>query len=374
MTNDYDEYSAHVHNLKSILSISCAKAPTILFAVDSGSRMHGTATASSDKDIEAIYVPSIEQLFMVETPPDFRVRQAADGTPIGENDKMTPGGVEINYHSIQSFLRDLLAGSSYAVEIAYSVLQGNYRNYAVNAGLDDSLVKNLLSEFLSKFKTKAFFKMVEYAQTQAFKYIAKGERLADVQALNVLVTQALTEVPDKLTREQKLKFKLNAALPDGTSMVDRLVARGYSIVDVEGHVKPTQALLFNQRQYLTSSSINSLSEALKGLMSKYGGRAVEAAYSSVDYKSMYHAVRVYQEVEEFITQGTITLPRKNTQELLDIKYGKMGVDDVKALIASLNTKLIALMDSSTLPELTPELKAEAQMWTYTKLKYLYELV
>jgi len=94
----------------------------------------------------------------------------------------------------------------------------------------------------------------------------------------------------------------------------------------------------------------------------------------VDWKSLSHAVRVYQQVIELLETGFITFPRKNAKFLLDVKKGHHDIEDIKKLLASLDDKVNALLEVSTLPEVSEEFRAKVEGEVLLPfLKKLYQL-
>lgn len=67
-----------------------------------------------------------------------------------------------------------------------------------------------------------------------------------------------------------------------------------------------------------------------------------------DTKYAYHIQRLIEEGKELLTTGTITLPRPNAQELLDIRNGKLTYDEFMNKVQDFETEFKDLYDKSPL--------------------------
>ena len=112
--------------------------------------------------------------------------------------------------------------------------------------------------------------------------------------------------------------------------------------------------------------------AVDKLIAGYGERSTRAAESSVDFKSLSHAVRVYEQAIELLDTGTLTFPRPNAADLLAIKQGKADLDAVKDRLRTLDNEVREKMLTSTVRERTPELLEQFDKWLLANLQSLYE--
>lgn len=76
---------------------------------------------------------------------------------------------------------------------------------------------------------------------------------------------------------------------------------------------------------------------------------LEAAYG-YDTKFAMHLIRLLGEAKEFVESGTITLPRPNAAELIQIRLGKYQLSEVIAWAKRLQQEAAEAKDRSALPE------------------------
>ena len=133
-----------------------------------------------------------------------------------------------------------------------------------------------------------------------------------------------------------------------------------------------RTLKLNGREYLETTTLPHLITAVEKLCDQYGDRSTRASETDVDWKSLSHAVRVYQQVIELLETETVTFPRQNAVELLKIKSGQVPLDDVKMQLQELDDKVNELLKVTTLPEVTQEFRAEVEEILYTWLCHQYD--
>jgi len=81
-------------------------------------------------------------------------------------------------------------------------------------------------------------------------------------------------------------------------------------------------------------------EVLNGLIKDYGHRVKKIENNSiVEWKSIAHAVRSYEQAIELCSTGSITFPRTNTDFLLKIVNGQLPAVDVLQHLEQCDAKL-----------------------------------
>jgi hypothetical protein len=130
-------------------------------------------------------------------------------------------------------------------------------------------------------------------------------------------------------------------------------------------------LKLNGREYLETTSLENFLTAVQKLADQYGERSTNASKTDVDWKSLMHAVRVYQQVLELLNTGTISFPRENTDYLLQIRRGELTLDAVKDNLRKLDDLVNATLATTNLPEVTESFKDEVEDVLHAWLKALY---
>lgn len=316
----------------------------ILFTIEYGSRLYGTATPTSDTDKKAIYLPELDALLLGKKSEIYKARFDAEGNTLGVNDNMPANGVETEFIPLQTFVRDYLNGQTYALETAHA-----YRLFG-----ESGYMKDLANELIAGFTTSNVKAMTGFAAKQTFDYVKRGERLNAAKKL----LEILSEVPGNYTLDE---------------VMGRVAEKtGLNIVPVE---KPAgmRGLELNGRVYLETTKISHLVPVIQKLIDSYGERSITASLSSTEWKSMSHAIRVYQQAIELLQTGRITFPRPNAVQLLEIKEGKIPGEEVKQLLSRLEAAVESALITTHLPEKTPELSQALEEWLLKKLRELYSL-
>jgi hypothetical protein len=349
-----------------------------LFTVQYGSKLYGTNTAASDTDLKTVYLPELGDLLMAKPPKIFKKRFDAQGQPLGDGTSMPPDGVETEYIPFQTFVRDFINGQTYALEIGHAM-------YSKHLGLPKNKQNTVrevswVVELVENFSNSEVQSMTGFAAKQVWDYIKRGERLNE--ATNVL---------DVLKRHESL-------LRTGGHVVRLDTQLAYSDVELGGDVVYTSTVLdevsrecslpigqsvnnnrtmrtleLNGRSYLETTEVEHLCAQVQKLISKYGDRSTAAAETDVDWKSISHAVRVYEQSIELLETGRITFPRKNAAHLLEIKSGRVSLDEVKSELSRLDEEVLQKIQASSVRKKTPELVTAAEQWLLLALRGLYGL-
>lgn len=337
----------------------------VMFMVQYGSRLYGTSTPESDTDLKAIFLPNIDDVLLGKRMSSTKARFDADGVKITDDTQsMSAGGVETEFIPFQTFVRDFVQGQTYAVECAFAILEQGPSSPSINGQREYELV----FEMVQKFKNSQVYSMVSFAQKQTFDYVRRGERLNHLEAVESALMEAM------------MHFFGDPVMPRldtwlGSSQILDVVARDAGLkTDVSvNNNKSQRTLELNGRSYLESTRLDHILEQVRKQIRKYGDRSAQAAEVDVDYKSLSHAVRVYQQSIELLDNGGITFPRPNAAELLTIKQGRANLEEVKAKLEELDAEVLKKQASSTLQDKTPALVTQAEQWLLRALRELYDL-
>jgi hypothetical protein len=338
----------------------------VMFMVEYGSRLYGTNTASSDTDLKAIFLPDIDDVLLGKRMSSTKARFDAAGVKItDDNQPMPANGVETEFIPFQTFVRDFVQGQTYAVEVAFAILNQGPSAPTPTCELEFRLVQDLVSQFANA----EVYSMVSFAQKQTFDYVRRGERLNEA----LKVQKALRETLLLFATDPKMP-RLDSTFSDGTVVLDYIAAETELPTSVSvNNNKEQRTLELNGRSYLWSTRLDHIVEQVDKLVDKYGERTTQAAETVVDFKSLSHAVRVYQQSIELLETGKITFPRPNAAELLVIKQGRADLDAVKLELNRLDEEVLKKIAVSTVRKKTPELVAQAEQWLLRALRALYDL-
>lgn len=334
-----------------------------------GSRLYGTATPTSDTDEKVIYVPSLDSLLLGKKLTIYKERVDAQGNKVPDNVSMPDGGVETEHIPLQTFVRDFVRGQAYALEVAYAYVGRGKPAPGVVYSIELETY-HFLQQLIEKFGNSDVYSMVSFAKKQTLDYVHRGERLnkaiAVLEVIERYIKKAITDGYEPLPRLDTLHN--NKPILDWVAL-----DTGLKIGTSTNGNRAMRTLELNGRSYLETTDLDHLAIQLRKVIDAYGARTNAAAEQAVDFKSLSHAVRVYQQAIELLDTGWITFPRQNAAELLAIKRGEADLENVKELLNQLDAEVQAKVLASSIQKRTPELEEAAEKWLLKQLHVLYVL-
>lgn len=337
-----------------------------LFKAIYGSHLYGSSTPTSDQDFKEIYLPSLDSLLLAHKPKIFKKRFDVAGNPIAEGETMPANGSETEFIPFQTFVRDFVAGQTYAVEVAFAYIQDRNNK--------DKFMNELMQELVQKFITSEVHSMVGFARKQTLDYVHRGKRLNEAVKIRKVLQEHLNffGAPGLQVRlDVPLTFMTNGVLIQSTVLDEVAKETGLKIGSSVNSNKTLRTLELNGRSYLETTELGHLIAQLDKLIVQYGERSTAAAQTDVDHKSLSHALRVYQQSIELLETGKITFPRANAEYLLSVKQGKISPEFIKNELEYLDTRIQELLQTSTVQKRTTELEAAAENWLLEQLNKLY---
>jgi len=376
----------------------------LLTAITYGSHLYGTNSETSDHDFKAVYLPELQDLLLCKSLGVKRYRFDKDGNTIGDGDTMPADGYEAEHTPVQKFVRDFLGGQTYAVETVFAVLHGAHHLHAPKAKMTAKSSRTTPSQkrlyawdrfevlctlLATKYVHRNVNGMVGFAVKQTFDYVRRGERLNSAKAVLDVLTDTL-KFYERTADERFMKFDANKIRLDTVShyihpasnfveaqtVLDHVAREtGLELGSTVNNNKTMRTLKLNGREYLETTTLPHLIYAVEKLVDQYGDRSARASEVDVDWKSLSHAVRVYQQVIELLETGFITFPRKNAKFLLDVKKGEHDIEGIKRLLGKLDDKVNELLEVTTLPEVDETFRKKVEDKVLLPfLRDLYELL
>lgn len=337
----------------------------VLASVTYGSKLYGTSTPTSDDDFKTVYLPSKKNMMLGKPLKVLKFRFDASGKPIGDDSLSMPdNGYEAEHTPVQKFVNDWLGGQAYAVETVFAVLQGYADAHYGNE--HKSKFVELCEVLVKDFRIKNLQGMTGFAQKQVFDYIRRGERLNFAKA----VLKEIHFMQDEFFKEAKGP-RLDTKYKDKFVLDYIADSTGLKIGQSTSQNSVMRTLELNGRQYLDTTTLVDLERAVQKLVDQYGERSTKASETDVDWKSLSHALRVYQQVIELLETGTIVFPRHNSEFLLSVKQGHVPLEDVKNILRELDDEVTLKLEASTLPDSTQELKSKLDVVMYDWLEQVY---
>lgn len=336
----------------------------VMFQITYGSKLYGTSTPTSDTDLKSVYLPVIDDLLLGRKLVATKSRVDEFGVNVPDKQSMPERGIENEYIPFQTFVRDFVKGQTYAVEIAFAILVDGPQAPDRQSEREFEMVQDMVE----LFGNNEVYSMVGFAQKQTLDYVHRGERLNEATRIRDVVLQLSTNVGTDV------KLRLDTPWSETETYFDEVVRQtGLKTSTTTNNNRVMQTLELNGRSYVETTELSHLLQQLNKLIDGYGERTNAAAEVDVDFKSLSHAVRVYQQSIELLDTGHITFPRPNAAELLFIKQGKQDLELTKEVLKSLDAEVLAKMKTTKVRSRTPQLEAQAEQWLLARLRELYDL-
>jgi hypothetical protein len=346
----------------------------VVCAIQHGSHLYGTANEHSDYDFKCVYLPSLRQTtFSVRPPGVRRIRYDKDGNTVGDREALNAGGSESEHFTVTDFVAGFCAGQAWAFEFLFAVLQNrmiDLRHDSIGTNSRRETCSQLFYELchvLADNPHRNVQPMLGFAVKQTMDYVHRGERLAVTRR----VADAIYGAWVICGLEPKLR--LDSMLPDQQlTVLDHIANTArVEIGRSTNGGREFRTLTVNGREYLETMPLREFHRSISALIESYGARSTRAEQDGVDWKSLSHAVRVYDQIVEYLDLGTMVFPRPNPVHLLAIKNGELPLEFVKQRITSLELCVNSMLMDSKLPDPTPEWTARVfdQCWPLVRTMY-----
>ena len=294
-----------------------------------GSHLYGTATKDSDVDIKAVYLPSARDILLQKVQPiisESRLKESGE--------KNTAEDVDYESYSPERFLKLLAEGQTVGLDMLFSPDSSMLTE-------PDPLWRNIQG-LAPRILNKKAVPFVNYCRRQANKYGIKGLRVAAARQALEFLTQA------------EKQYGASEKLVCVASEIEKLTESSeFLIIGEMIHPNGSTSSYFeiSGKKALLSASIQSARTIAQSLVDEYGERALIAEKNEgIDWKALYHAVRVGREAIEFLSTHRITFPRPEAEHLLAIKQGKLQFVEVSKEIETILEDVETAAELSTLPE------------------------
>lgn len=302
-----------------------------------GSDLYGCRTATSDTDWKGVHVPSATELVMQNAQ---SVISKSTGSSAQKN---TADDIDDESFSVLKFFSMLRKGDMVAAEILFT-------NPDQAFYMSDEW-KSLIIPNREKLIARDIKGFVGYIRTQCARYGIRGSRVATSRNASDLFlswinqygpTTKVKDVPNYLEH-----LTIFASNNDHSQFVSLPVAKGSKET-----VEYFEAV---NRKVGYTIALKEAHAIYKRAFDEFGSRALAAEKNEgVDFKAVYHAIRVSEQALELLRDGTISFPRHNARELLTIKRGEQQYSVVASRLEANLDELERLMPLSTLPEKVDE--------------------
>jgi predicted nucleotidyltransferase len=291
-----------------------------------GSHLYGTNTSDSDKDLKGIFLPNIEDIFLLNVP-----KCISENTKNNNNLKNTKDDIDLEMYSLHYFLNLACEGETVALDMLHA---------PDNMILENSDIWNRIRKEKYRFYTKNLKAFVGYAKKQAAKYGIKGSRLAEAKkalsALDWLISGGFHNSQEK----EKINKFFNI-LPEGEYLKKFYDEQSkLNVYEVCG------------RKIQETVSVSYAYNIVKRFCDNYGERAKQAELNEgIDWKAISHALRAAFQVKQIFIENNITFPLKEVEYLKKVKSGQLHyAKEVRPFLEELMEEVEELSLKSNLPE------------------------
>jgi hypothetical protein len=328
-----------------------------LFTCLFGSKLYGTSTPTSDRDIKHVTLLDLDELLLGK-----QVKNTFKKTNNATNVRNSADDVDEEFIPLQVFARDFMRGQTYALELAFAV-SGNHAEQEV---FDDRFI-DFCATLRERFLTSDIKAMMGYVVNQASLYSFKGERLNATRAVSELLN-AFTDTDQIIDFENEFTveaLKLQAQFPKYIKVDEYDIGAGV--------FKPCLKLLEKTIPYTNTVSHSKV--VVNALLKKYGSRADAASESNVDWKATMHALRIVDEGLMLLEQHKLSFPFEQSyvDRLLSIKRGEVDLNEVTGELSAKLDRLKELEKTTSLPALSHEMTAEFEEFLSGWLRDFYEI-
>lgn len=297
---------------------------THLLEVKFGSHLYGTDTSDSDLDLKVIFMPTAREILLGT----HRHGVNHSGRQKAPGERNVPGDVDVERFSLDRFLRDLMEGQTWALDVLFAYGNAAVRDLVKVSELG-AHVMNVVLDNRPRLLTRNVLAFVGYARKQAARYGIKGSRMDTVRR----VVEFLAPLPDgDALREHEPAIL--ALVAECVGMVSLEKTPLVSIVmEDRGLLGTHEHLQVCGRKVPMPASVKRAKECFGRILAEYEDRSRKASVAGgVDWKALSHAVRVNGEAVELLRTGWVTFPRPEREMLVMIKSGLLAADYVYALI------------------------------------------
>lgn len=304
-----------------------------IFRCQFGSVIYGTNLPTSDKDYKSIYIPHARDIILQKVK-----NNVTENTKSDNASRNTAEDIDDETFSYQEFLRLLLQGQTPMLDMLFSP-----EEFVIISSPEWELIKENKQHFLHKGVSQ----FVGYTKQQAAKYGLKGSRVDAVRK----TVEFLKTLDGNTTLHQNLdaleQFVENNK---NTKLDENLPLIGWEMIMEKKDGVPKRHFQCVNRKAPLNTKVKYTLDNYQQVLDQYGERAKKAEKNEgIDWKALYHSVRVGRQAEELLLTGHITLPRPEKELLLQIRKGELPYQQVAELIEDGLTRMNEAVLKSSLP-------------------------
>jgi len=294
----------------------------LVFECIYGSHLYGTDHPNSDKDYKGIYIPTHED-FLFKTKKELAnvIEQAQKS----KGQRNTKDDVDRDIKELWTFLKDCMSGQTYAIEMLFCPEQFQLKT----SPEWEYIQENRLSLITSNIKP-----YTEFAKNNADRYGLRGEKLKECQEFKA-VFDAFYE---PLTDQQKGHWKLHDFVAMNNGIGDY---KHITHVKIDCETSTGDFIRIFDSNYEFSLRLKTFKDFMDKKIAKAGHRTIQAAEDGGKcYKAISHAYRAIFQLQELLTEQTITFPLKEAEYVRRLKFGKVPHEKIEEELPRLTKQIM----------------------------------
>ena len=303
---------------------------SLIVKIKMGSHLYGCATPLSDIDYKEVRFQTLHNLLF-------------DKKDTSKTDTRELDNTECQAFSLNYYMKMVMDGQVIALDMLFAPEQ--FIEYKTNTW--DLIVSNR-----DKFTSKRIGPFVGYAKNQAIKYGRKGNK---INTLDFAISMI----------EKQVSFN---------TLYSSLI--GYEGIEVaieKAAGQDIRHIVICGKSFGETTEYKFWLGPLKDLRKSFGKRAELCVDTGIDLKAQYHTIRICSEAIELLNTGKLTFPRPEASLLLDIRNGKLSVDDLSELVDITFEDVKRAEITSSLQE-TPEFDLATSIVYNEQAKYIVETI
>lgn len=301
--------------LPKVLDLCQENGVVLFYLTKFGSHLYGTDTPESDFDYKGIFLPSLESLVLGRNVKSIRRSTGK------EHNRNQAGDEDIELFSLQYWLYHLVRkGETIGLDLLFS---HTHRECVIfNAPGFKPIFSNPEKMFTSSDLLKCAY--VKYAIGQAKKYGIKGSRLGVLKRVSEYMVYLNNINGGAFPKERRLG-------PHIDSLVTQFGDDSHCFRKEIGGV---DSLVLCGKVHQGNITLQEFHDRVGASYREYGHRARMAEQNQgIDWKACSHALRAICQMEQLLTEGTITFPLKASEKIMRMKKGEIPWTETENLIS-----------------------------------------
>ena len=274
----------------------------VIFLVQAGSHFFDLATENSDQDFRGIYMPSNKEFYEGETKRKMVEYKTQPGNK--KNVKNTKNDVDFTLFSITKFFQLLKSGDFNMMELLHAP-----ENKII---IDSPYITDL----------RSFRKSLLVNDISAFLgFIKKEYKRYGININHYKAQENLLKFLEKYDNHTRIKdiWKDVEEYAKNDNMISFTESRTGNNVYVK-------SFKIAQRLYQNTVTVEYIRQAIKQRLETYGHRQRNQASAGIEFKGLYHSLRLIYEANDLYDYGEFKIPfNKKRQELL-LKIKTSNID------------------------------------------------